>query len=292
MKFLGSILVFIIYQLYKIGVVEYQPVLIFNLILVLSVGLLHGSNDLLIYKRVTGTKWKYLVINYLIVGLVFLLSYFIAPILCLLLFVVVSAYHFGQELYESEHFKSSLVENLTLGLLIFLMMFAFNAVEFNRVFEDLTSFQLSEIWLIYLTIASGVLFIVSLVIGLSRSRISFKTALSHVIGLAFLALLFYGLDLFTSFIVFFVFWHSLPSLNSQMLYLYKENKTWLKYVKDAAPIYLISLVGIVLGYFIFFDQDYFNQFALFVGILVTVPHIIIIHKLYGGANKRLKSKTP
>ena len=282
MKFVASILVFIIYQLYEVGVIEYQPVLIFNLILVLSVGLLHGSNDLIIYKQVTGTKWKYLIINYLIVGLVFLISFIIAPILCLFLFVVVSAYHFGQELYESEDLKTSMMENLTLGFLIFLMMFAFNAVEFNRVFEDLTRFQLSEVWLAYLTIGSGILYSVFLIRALVKSRISIKTAVSQVIGIAFLGLLYYGLDLFTSFTVFFVFWHSLPSLSSQMKHLYKENKTWLKYVKDAAPIYLISILGITVGYFTFFDQDYFNQFALFIAIVVTVPHIIIIHKLYDG----------
>lgn len=261
----------------------YQPVLICNLVLILSVGLLHGSNDLVIYKNVTGAKWKYLIINYLIVGAIFLVSFYISPLLCLLLFVLVSAYHFGQELYESENLNSSLLDNLILGILIFLMMFVFNAEEFSQVYQDLTSFQVSETWLLYITIASGIFFTAFLLIALAKNRISNKTAVSQVIGIMFLALLFYGLDLITSFTVFFVFWHSLPSMRSQMKHLYANNNSLLKYVKDAAPIYLISLTGIAVAYFALFDQRFFNQFALLIAIIVTVPHIIIIHKLYGGA---------
>ncbi|WP_157111512.1 Brp/Blh family beta-carotene 15,15'-dioxygenase [Nonlabens spongiae] len=260
---------------------NYQLVIFLNLFLILSIGILHGSNDLVIYKKVTGVKWKYLIINYVLVGLLFFAAYFISPFICVLLFVLVSAYHFGEELYESDGLSFSWIHKLSLGLLIFLMMFVLNAAEFDIVLFDLTGTENSSILLISLTIASGLLYLIYLGATLLKKQVSVKVAVSQIINLAFMALLFYGLNLFTSFTVFFVFWHSLPSLSSQMKRLYKENKTWLKYVKDAAPIYMISLLGIAIGYVLTYNQTYFYHFALLIAIIVTVPHIIIIHKLYG-----------
>ena len=74
-----------------------------------------------------------------------------------------------------------------------------------------------------------------------------------------------------------------------MKHLYNKPKSWSRYLKDAAPIYLVSLIGIVMSYFLFFGKNYFQQFALLAAIIVTVPHIIIIHKLYGG--KKIASIT-
>jgi len=173
-KFIASILVFIVYVLFEIGLITYKPVLILNLLLILSLGLLHGSNDLAIYKQVTGTKWKFLMINYGIVALIFILSYLIAPLLCLILFVLVSAYHFGQELYEAEGLKSTLIENLILGILIFLLMFTFNVEEFNQVFDNLTSFQVSEITLVILSVCFSVAHLILMAVKIKKTGVTYN----------------------------------------------------------------------------------------------------------------------
>ena len=41
--------------------------IIINLLLILTIGLMHGSNDLAIYRKVTGTKWKVLSLYYAVV---------------------------------------------------------------------------------------------------------------------------------------------------------------------------------------------------------------------------------
>ncbi|MGB5981942.1 MAG: Brp/Blh family beta-carotene 15,15'-dioxygenase [Nonlabens sp.] len=255
-------------------------IVVINALLIMTIGLLHGSNDLVIYQKLTGTKWRVLALYYAIVTSLFLVLYFIHPLLSLIAFVLVSAFHFGEEMNALDDFKNSILHCLLSGLVVFFMMFYFNYKEFNSVIYDLSTFQVSQNAMLIILILTLLIYLSFFLKSIFINKIQRIKYLSQWIGMAFLASAFYLTDLLTSFTLFFVFWHSLPSVRNQTSHIYKSESQLREYVKDALPIYLISVIGIVIGFYLFCDERMFSTFALFAAIIVTVPHIIIIYRLY------------
>ena len=93
-------LIFII----SIGLSYLLPVIyqdIVGFLLILSIGVIHGANDLLIIKKYTRKDSLKSQITYFLyyLGLVFLgfLFFYVFPSIALLSFVLVSIYHFGEQ---------------------------------------------------------------------------------------------------------------------------------------------------------------------------------------------------
>ena len=93
--------------LISIGLSYLLPVIyqdIVGFLLILSIGVIHGANDLLIIKKYTRKDTLKSQINYFLyyLGLVFLgfLFFYVFPSIALLSFVLVSIYHFGEQHWE------------------------------------------------------------------------------------------------------------------------------------------------------------------------------------------------
>ncbi|MBG7610750.1 beta-carotene 15,15'-dioxygenase, partial [Polaribacter sp. BAL334] len=68
-------------------------------VLVISVGIIHGANDLLILslKQVNNTNFKKNLLIYIGIVLSCVVLFLLQPFLSILLFVFISCYHFGEE---------------------------------------------------------------------------------------------------------------------------------------------------------------------------------------------------
>ena len=90
-----------------------------------------------------------------------------------------------------------------------------------------------------------------------------KIVIEQLFYLMLLCLIFKVSGLIWGFTIYFIFWHSIPSLNDQIRFLYGNYSfiNFKKYFKSAFLYWIISLVGISLLYLISKDMIIFD--ALF-----------------------------
>jgi Brp/Blh family beta-carotene 15,15'-monooxygenase len=102
------------------------------------------------------------------------------------------------------------------------------------------------------------------------------------------AVIFKVSSLIWGFAIYFIFWHSLPSLYDQIRFMYNGFDTYkmFAYFKNALPYWLISILGLVGLYFIFKDMTIFN--GLFFSFLaaVTLPHSFLISRMFKQVKKK------
>ncbi|BDB53363.1 Brp/Blh family beta-carotene 15,15'-dioxygenase [Flavobacterium ammonificans] len=266
---------------------KYQIILGFFLIL--SFGVLHGANDLVLIDQLKSNKKldfiKIIGIYVSIVGISVLLFTNI-PIVALLLFILVSSYHFGEqhwnEIIKTNKSFITPMFQFNYGLLILVILFYFNSKEVIEIIFEITKYTLSTEFIETALLITLSLFVV-LSIRLYQISTEFKNNLiEQLFYLVVLAIVFKASSLIWGFTIYFIFWHSIPSLNDQLIFLYGSS-TWAdfkKYFKTAFIYWFISLIGVFGLYYIAKDMVVFD--ALFFAFLasITFPHFIVILNMY------------
>lgn len=257
-------------------------------ILILSVGILHGANDIKLIRKTLKTdkvlSFKYVLRNYILLVLLTGLSFFVLPALALLVFVLLSAFHFGEQHMVN---KIKLYKGLNklfcflYGMVIFSLLFYLNAQDTSAVIYDLTGFFLKKNTYLYILIISSSLILIIGTYNFIRNEISI-----HLGEELFLLILFFIIfkmaSLIWAFSIYFIFWHSLPSLKDQIGLLYGKfsmNNVKL-YTKESIIYWVIAIIGLGLVLFIFrSDQNLF--LSLFFAFLaaITLPHVFVMHKV-------------
>jgi beta-carotene 15,15'-dioxygenase len=96
-----------------------------------------------------------------------------------------------------------------------------------------------------------------------------------------LTIILYKTNLIWGFAIYFVFWHSLPSMKAQVVYLYEEYtyKNFLKYCQSAFIYWLLAILFLGIIYFYFKESSFFV--AIFFSFLsaITFPHVLVIHHI-------------
>lgn len=258
--------------------------------LIFSFGILHGANDLLLINKSQATKKKIssikILLYYVLVVILGAVLFYFFPGVALALFIGVSGYHFGQQhwQFEVKEHKNwfAVLFQLFYGLLILALLFVFHPTDVQRIIGDISGFIISETMLItfFYTALIGALFFAFL-IGIATMQQK-KPLLVELLLLLVLAILFNTSSLIWGFALYFVIWHSIPSMKDQIHFLY-GSFTWsnfIRYFKSAAIYWLVSLVGIGFLYF-FFNQYYFFD-ALFFAFLaaITFPHVWVIVQMF------------
>ena len=100
--------------------------------------------------------------------------------------------------------------------------------------------------------------------------------------LIFLSIIFYNSSLILSFGIYFVFWHSIPSIIEQSQYIYGSNSmtSFFNYFKSSFLYWILSLMGLLFLYY--FLKDYQNLLiSIFFSFLaaITFPHTLVIFKM-------------
>ena len=80
--------------------------IIFGFALIFSFGILHGSNDLLIINKLPIKnkigRFLRILLTYLLIIALGVILFYLLPEVALLLFIIFSAYHFGEQHWESK----------------------------------------------------------------------------------------------------------------------------------------------------------------------------------------------
>ncbi len=257
-------------------------------ILIFSFGILHGSNDILLLDQLSNKKKSFLKIIslYIVTVLSVILLFNFIPIIGLSLFVIFSGYHFGQQHWEHKkiYAKQSILKLLYFiyGMLILQMLFMSNTVEVISVIFSITGKTITYDLLLFTTLVVGLAYIGICIYITIRSEIFRSVVLIETFYLMLFFIIFKVSSLIWGFAIYFIFWHSIPSLYEQITFLYKDFSATsiLKYFKNALPYWLISIIGVGIVYnFISEDHYFYPVFFSFIAA-VTFPHTFVINKLF------------
>jgi len=268
--------------------------------LIFTFGILHGANDILLVKKINTEKPSNSRLNilayYVIVVLTGLLLFYTIPQIALLLFIIVSAYHFGEQQWQKlePHFPKWLVILFQsfYGSVILFLLFIFHTTEVQRIILSIANISIPIPYFLLLLQVSGIFFL-----GLSAyfywklEKIRNKILLEFFYLIVF-AIIFKSSSLIWGFAIYFVLWHSIPSIIDQVKFLNRSFSMtyFIAYCRSAGIYWLVSIIGIALIYFTLKEEKLFN--ALFFSFLaaITFPHTVVITRMFRGKKKQIKNK--
>jgi Brp/Blh family beta-carotene 15,15'-monooxygenase len=263
---------------------------ILALCLIFSVGILHGSNDLAIIHKMNGSRGVknafFLIGSYVLTVFIAALLFYKLPELALALFLLFSGYHFGEQHWSDRKLGSTSLKKsiyLFYGLTILFLLFTLNSLQTSEIINNLTSQNIPEIWYNYGLIGSSVTFTVFLFFLFATRRLTVNDLFFELFLLLVFAIVFNFTTLLWAFAIYFIYWHSIPSILEQLSYLYgdKSFRSFKLYLRSSSIIWLISVSAIfVLFYIVRNNADLF--LALFFAFLgaITFAHSFIIMKMF------------
>lgn len=269
--------------------------IIVGFILILSFGIVHGANDLLLIRKIKGentiTYWRML-INYITIVLTAVLLFSFIPWLAMLLFIIVSSYHFGEQHWNKKKLYSNpLMTKLfqtIYGLFILLLLFEFHEKEVMGIMYGITGIELTFINISLLLKLIGFILVTLSFYNYNTSKVFQKNSAIELLYLLVFAVIFKVGSLIWAFAIYFIFWHSIPSLFDQIKFLYGEVSTtnFKSYLKSAFIYWLISMVGIIVLYFILKEYKIFDSIFFSFLAAITFPHVIVIERMFITRNKK------
>ncbi|MBC5833774.1 beta-carotene 15,15'-dioxygenase, Brp/Blh family [Flavobacterium sp. F372] len=254
-------------------------------VLILSFGILHGANDILISKSIMNRKNQlskmkiiYLYITVVIFGAV--LFYFL-PVITLLLFVIISGYHFGEQ--QLDYLKGELLQynfvfKTLYGLLVLFLLFGFHINDVIAVVYEITSYSIDEFLIINTLYLILILFTMNYIFVFKKLKVNQSIFLNELFYLLIFAIIFKVSSLIWGFTIYFIVWHSMPSIINQTKFLYGSFNyfTFMKYIKEALFYWVVSLIGLFLFYFLFQDIKLFNTLFFSFLAAITFPHVVVV----------------
>jgi len=288
-------------SLLLIGIALFFPNLLNQLtlpILLLSVfiiGIPHGAIDHIMATELYGLKNSFkdhllFYTSYLFIMLIIAVLWIYAPVAGMILFLLISIYHFGQA--DMEDFLNSSAPNylwyILRGVLIIgLIVFSDPSTTYPIISEamriDPIAFEefmpdASLSVLILLTLYSAFV-----LWGILQSH--FQQNLRFVAD----SVLLTGLIIITGpligFAIYFALWHSIGHVNEMKEFFETKRKslTFFEFYKKATPFTLVSLFGLLMLYginqFLLLEGEFITLMFILISVL-TLPHLFIADKMY------------
>ena len=255
-------------------------------ILIVSLGILHGANDLLILskgKRNKHTYVKHLTV-YLLIIVFCILIYLYSSFLAISSFILLSSYHFGEE-HLTEKIAVNRIFNLifymSYGVFLFSMLFYESLADVDKIMRELTNTTFTRLQIEFSLILSlSILLIMSLYL-VFKKLVPLNILLKEMFYLGLLFLLFKTSSLILSFAIYFILWHSIPSILNQVEFVYGNltKESIVSYVKKAMIYWIISIIGILVIYQLIPQISMFSSIIFVVLFAVTAPHTWVMYRM-------------
>lgn len=261
-----------------IGLQESYSTIQFSLfgMILLSVGIPHGAIDHLISNPKIDRKGlaTFLLTYVCLIGAYLLVWYFV-PLVGLLAFLTMSAYHFGQSHFLSETSKR-------FDWLLY----------FSRGGYFLSAILLGD-WEATKLILSPLVNLENLNQGMNYMLLFFlcstllfqgvfgpKIQTRHLLEVVILAPILFYSPLLISFVVYFGFWHALPSMIAEYSYLrrFRSFDSFKKFGFQLLPFSIMSFIGI--GLILFLGLKFLENHELILLFFVLISLISFPHILY------------
>jgi Brp/Blh family beta-carotene 15,15'-monooxygenase len=290
-KYLNIAIVASFFGLWMDSFLSHKYQIILGFLLIFTFGILHGANDLLLIKNMNAKKqsnsWFKILGYYVMVVLIGVFLFYTIPQLALLLFILISAYHFGEQQWQDllDTFPKwiQIIFHFFYGFTILQLLFVFHSSEVQSIILNIANVNIPSPYFNLLLQYSVIAFI-----GLSaylywKSEKIRKKLLLEFFYLVLFAILFKSSSLIWGFAIYFVLWHSIPSIIDQIKFLNGSFsiKYFIAYCKTAWIYWLISIVGITLIYYICKEEQLFNAFFFSFLAAITFPHAVVITNMFG-----------
>ena len=253
--------------------------------LILTFGIIHGANDILILLKGKKATTKAVInktLKYFFIVVLICLVFFNLPTISLLFFLLFSAYHFGEQqwtIFENKNSNTLTLFYFFFGSLIFTMLFTINSSEVSDVIFDITKFYIPKS-------AYGISLLILLVINVVFMLINYrilKAQLVHqFILFSVMSIVFSFFDLLPAFAVYFVYFHSIPSIIEQAEFLFEDSsvKSFRKFIIKGFIYWLVAIIFLAFLYMIVKDKIDFSL-GIFFSFLaaITFPHVLVIYKM-------------
>jgi Brp/Blh family beta-carotene 15,15'-monooxygenase len=256
---------------------------IISFILIFSFGLIHGANDIQLIQKKThnysANFFIYSILLYVSIVIMGIFIFFYIPKFGLLFFIFFSSFHFGeQHLGEYKiNSKNIIIKSLlyvSYGSIILGLLFSLQWLDAHVIIYQISELFISKKTMeLYFYLSFTSFFIISLFYKNLR-----KFLWIEIILIVFLGYFFSKAPLLLSFSVYFVFWHSIPSILDQLKFLYKEdNSSKIKYLISSLPYWIMSVLGL-FGFYFYFHTKPETFLPLFFSFLaaITFPHTIVM----------------
>lgn len=276
---------------------------VFFIVVMLVTGIPHGATDHVVYEHChPSKKRKNPLLNFLAFYLGAMMVYgfcwFFFPLFSLALFILISAYHFGQSQLLSVKWEElspvKVLLYLSWGLTVLVGIIGFHFKESmeilgNLVAPDSLPTEQGQ-WLLAAGITAaiwGSLMLFSLI----GKRASAVFLFFEVLNLGLILLLSALTSVLFSFALYFGIWHSLASINNEIKILRGTDPgfSWKSFAWKALPFSLMSILGI--GLLIFLGNSLGGEVSpyllFFIAIsTLTLPHTIFMQRLYQQGEKQ------
>lgn len=265
---------------------------IFGIALMATIGIPHGATDHLLhnYKRKGEIRQEvplHFTLRYLGLMALYAILWFLLPIPSLLLFLLISAYHFGETQWATTIPEAPAALSRVLYLcwgssLLGSLFYVYPAqtIFYLNYFlpETLLQNSIAQLpWLIGITTLGWLL------IGWRYAR--WQDLARQVLDAGILLVLILGTDLLIAFLVFFGLWHSLDAIGHQVqgLRATRASISWRDVARYAFPLSIISLLGIalLLGAWFYWGDNLSLVTLFFIAVSVlTLPHVWVMDRFY------------
>jgi|TARA_B110001454_G_C12702518_1_gene427198 Brp/Blh family beta-carotene 15,15'-monooxygenase len=255
-------------------------------ILVISIGIIHGANDLLILstKEQNNKRLKKNLIIY--IGIIFLciLTYLYSSFVAILLFVLLSAYHFGEEHFEQKINVNpifNLVYFSVYGLLIFSLLFYQSLMDVDAIMIELTGKSFTKLQIELSLLSSSILLFLGSLYLIIIQKYDLNLFVREFFYLVLLFLVFKTSSLVLGFAIYFIFWHSIPSIIHQIEFISGNlnRKNIFSYIKKAMIYWAISIFSLIILYKLVPQLELFATVVFVILFAVTAPHTWVMYKM-------------
>lgn len=266
---------------------------IFSAVLICLFGIPHGAIDHIIYREERTTSAVVFYSFYFGLMLLYFAFWMYLPILSMLIFLVLSAFHFGQSQFSHlailNKWKRVLVYQ-TWGLSILSGLVIFNydqivALAANNpdIVALLPAFHYQTT--LSVLILSSVVTLAILIRLKFDKQISGRLFFKEVLLFGLIHLCFYTLPLLVGFTIYFSTLHSMQVLLEEFDYLKKRmmKLSMADFILLVTPYTLISIVGLVVLLVLSYFQIIAISGTLLVFIVIsilTLPHSIVMDNFY------------
>lgn len=271
---------------------------------ILILGIPHGAADLLVAnENETAQKQRFSTVfflaNYVGRLLLFAVILWFFPVMGNILFIFLAAYHFGET--DLHRFRTDTLAGkllvITYGLVILSIILLPHYEEVKQIFMLFPSGAANidfingiETHRQSIILACFGLFFINIVNYYRKNKdLPIKEAARVLLQLLVILFIVYRLPMLLGFTFYFVFWHSILSLNNIVKYLKRNQQNSYPIILKQVFFYSsLAIVGIALFGFMgtMLISSTMITGYLFLGLAVlTAPHMEVMHEMY----KQLRS---
>ncbi len=259
------------------------------LVLILLFGIPHGAADHKINASINQhqSSLKY-ILKYILISAAYVLWWVLMPLKALVIFILISSYHFGQEFLENLNIKFSRVwETMIWGVNILVVPMLITYHEVRPILASASNSPLpyvSQLNLVTVIIACVTCSLVHVIYLCARNKIN-NAQMWGLIEMSLVIIIIYNfLPFLIAFTLYFVLFHSFNAFKHQYTWLKSKNRgyTIKSFLLDISRFSLLSVFGLVFFVLIARPDSWSGLISYFFIVIsvLTLPHSLLFDQFY------------